>query len=341
MEIPEDGKSRIDMQTKSLIVFDMDGVLIDVSDSYRDTVRQTARLFFKGARAWEKLPDPLFSYADLAGVKQSGGLNNDWDLTFVVINLLYSLVTPPKIDSEADPWSRHPNTLSNCDVTELSGFLQSNPQPLSRLYADTGRVPEDFIANQYQNDVGSGNIIKQIFQEIYLGKDLFESVYKTSAKMYRGEGFIHREKLLIPQDFLENLSEHHLLAIATGRPRLEADFPLDHFGLRRYFTEICTHDDCITEEKKILEREGKKVSLSKPNPFMLDKIAAQMSPEVTRCYYVGDMPDDMVAAAKSKAKFVGIGALMAAPQKEDLRQALSKAGAKHIIKNFEQLSEIV
>jgi len=61
----------------------MDGVIIDVSRSYRDTIRQTARLFFKGAHSWENLPDPLFRLSDLARVKQSGGLNNDWDLTFL------------------------------------------------------------------------------------------------------------------------------------------------------------------------------------------------------------------------------------------------------------------
>ena len=76
------------MRTKNLVAFDMDGVIIDVSGSYRDVVRQTARLFFRPARASEKLPQPLFELSDLAAVKQSGGLNNDWDLTFVVINLL-------------------------------------------------------------------------------------------------------------------------------------------------------------------------------------------------------------------------------------------------------------
>ena len=50
-------------KTKNLIVFDMDGVIVDVSESYRDTVRQTARLFFKGAPDWDSLPDPLFSLA--------------------------------------------------------------------------------------------------------------------------------------------------------------------------------------------------------------------------------------------------------------------------------------
>ena len=81
------------MKPKRLIVFDMDGVLIDVSRSYRDTVRQTAKLFFKGACSREDLPDPLFQLSDLARVKQSGGLNNDWDLTCLIINLLFSLVT--------------------------------------------------------------------------------------------------------------------------------------------------------------------------------------------------------------------------------------------------------
>ncbi|MBW1891762.1 MAG: hypothetical protein JRI93_14850, partial [Deltaproteobacteria bacterium] len=70
-----------------LIVFDMDGVIVDVSRSYRDTVRRTARLFFNGILSEEDLPDPLFSLTDLARVKQAGGLNNDWELTYHVLSL--------------------------------------------------------------------------------------------------------------------------------------------------------------------------------------------------------------------------------------------------------------
>ena len=76
------------MKAKNLIIFDMDGVIIDVSGAYREVVRQTTNLFFQPARSWENLPEPLFELTDLAAVKQSGGLNNDWDLTCLVINLL-------------------------------------------------------------------------------------------------------------------------------------------------------------------------------------------------------------------------------------------------------------
>ena len=65
------------MTKRTLIVFDMDGVIVDVSGSYREAVRQTARLFFKGIGSENTLPDPLFSLDDLARVKQAGGLNND------------------------------------------------------------------------------------------------------------------------------------------------------------------------------------------------------------------------------------------------------------------------
>ena len=90
------------MKIPKLIVFDMDGVLIDVSGSYRETARQTARLFFDEARGFGKLPDPLFPLTDLAELKQTGGLNNDWDLTALTLHLLFALVKTPAGPLSAD-----------------------------------------------------------------------------------------------------------------------------------------------------------------------------------------------------------------------------------------------
>ena len=147
------------MDSKGLIVFDMDGVLVDVSKSYRDTVRQTARLFFKGARSWKYLPEPLFSLTDLARVKQSGGLNNDWDLTFLVISLLFTLVKGPTDPQDPDPWIRHNKVISSCDVTPLSQFLNSTKNPVASLLKKKGKQKHEFITGLFTGDIGSGNII--------------------------------------------------------------------------------------------------------------------------------------------------------------------------------------
>jgi len=327
--------------SKALIVFDMDGVLVDVSGSYRNAVRHTAKLFFNGAVSWKRLPDPLFSLTDLARVKQSGDLNNDWDLTFLIINLLFTLVKKSSEHQDSDPWVIYKKSIKNCDVSDLAQFLKSDKNPLSSLLNKNGRVSNDFISSLYTGDVGSGNIVKQIFQEIYLGRELFEFNYGIRSKVYHGKGFINKETLLIDTSILEGLSQNNILAIATGRPRIEADYPLEFFKLKNFFSLMLTLDDCLKEEQKIFEQKQKKVSLSKPDPYMLDAIEAVYKNKVSKYYYIGDMPDDMMAASKSRVRFIGIGVLMSSSEKNRLKKDLENAGADYIIENFDELVKIV
>lgn len=329
------------MKSKKLIVFDMDGVLVDVSNSYRDTVRQTTKLFFNPAPGAKRLPESLFDLSDLAAVKQGGGLNNDWDLSCLVISLLFNMIEKPPVYESKDPWARYQETIGRCDVGPLAGFLESTPTPLSDLLHRAGKTKNPFIYGLYTGDVGSGNIIKQIFQEVYLGRKLFEATYGLDPQFYRGEGFIHREKPLIDKSTLEALAGNHVLAIATGRPRAEAQYPLVRFELAKYFTKVLALEDCLEEEKRLSQKEGRRVSLSKPHPFMLDAIAAAQKHPVAGYFYIGDMPDDMLAAKKSAAGYKGVGMIMAAPDKDGLKKKLLRAGADCIVEDFEQLKSIV
>ena len=61
--------------TRDLIVFDMDGVLVDVSDSYRESIVQTVKRF----------TGHEVSRSAIQGYKNSGGWNNDWALSQRII----------------------------------------------------------------------------------------------------------------------------------------------------------------------------------------------------------------------------------------------------------------
>ena len=74
---------------------------------------------------------------------------------------------------------------------------------------------------------------------------------------------------------------------------------------------------------------------------MLDAIAEIQKHKVSRFYYIGDMPDDMVAASRSRAGFAGIGILISSSDKDKLKEDLLQAGADYIIENFEELNNIV
>lgn len=328
------------MKLPNLIVFDMDGVLIDVSGSYREATRQTARLFFDGAVGFGKLPDPLFSLQDLAELKQTGGLNNDWDLTALTLHLLFVLVEKPAGRLLTDDSPCPEEIIRFCDVSGLAAFLNTSSRPLLELLDRYGRRNDPFVTSCYQGDVGTGNRIKRIFQEIYLGRSLFTAHYGREPHDYRAEGLIHRESLLIDPTLLADLSRNHILAIATGRPQAEADIPLDRFDLRKHFQLVVTLDDCTREEERIFLERGERISLTKPDPYMLDLIPRLIGKRYGECYYLGDMPDDMQAARSSKTGYRGVGLLLSSADRENLRKSLLQAGAERIIDDYAALTKM-
>ena len=61
--------------SKPLLVFDMDGVLVDVTESYRDTIAHTVE-HFTGAQV---------SREQIQELKNQGGWNDDWRLTHHIV----------------------------------------------------------------------------------------------------------------------------------------------------------------------------------------------------------------------------------------------------------------
>ena len=112
-------------------------------------------------------------------------------------------------------------------------------------------------------------------------------------------------------------------------------------GIRKYFESIMALEDCLEEEARLLKAGAKKVSLSKPDPFMLDAIAERHKDFFTESYYIGDMPDDMIAAKNSETGYKAVGMIMSAPDRASLKKELGRAGADFIIEDFQQLKEFV
>jgi histidinol-phosphate aminotransferase len=63
------------LKSKPMIVFDMDGVLIDTTNSYRKAIKAT----------YEHFVNKPLSVEEIQSAKNRGGLNNDWDLTEFLI----------------------------------------------------------------------------------------------------------------------------------------------------------------------------------------------------------------------------------------------------------------
>src|SRR5579872_1743911 len=76
-DAPHAGRARRDLEpmNKPLLVFDMDGVLVDVTESYRETIQRTVEHFSS-----RRITRP-----EIQDWKNRGGWNDDWALSHALI----------------------------------------------------------------------------------------------------------------------------------------------------------------------------------------------------------------------------------------------------------------
>jgi HAD superfamily hydrolase (TIGR01548 family) len=340
-----------------ILIFDMDGVLIDVSRSYRETIQRTVQVYLQTCLGFKKGNAEPVTKEDISLFKSAGGFNNDWDLTSGLLLYLLSI-------SGLSPLPKRKKFLS---IREVVSHLKAQssqphrniPQIVRRknlsIFVEKVRLAGGGLAGVRKvletswdgwvfadGDLDQENVVKRIFQEIYLGKK-FTSFYDFPPFFYKRQGLYLRERLIIPKGILSSLRKRFRLGIASGRPRFEAELALRRFRLLPYFDSVVTLDECLEEEDRILQSTEKRVNLLKPHPYSLFRAVQGIGIPHPRCGYVGDVVDDMLAAqaARKKLDILAIGFLHGRKEDETVKDSLLKAGADLIVENPQGLLRVL
>lgn len=118
------------LETKPTVVFDMDGVLIDASKSYRVAIQKT----FNEFTGKEVTTD------EISQTKKLGGLNNDWDLTeFLLKKYGYDI----EYDKIVDTFNTYYRALADIEEPLVSHEFFQNLAKDYNLAIFTGRVKEE------------------------------------------------------------------------------------------------------------------------------------------------------------------------------------------------------
>jgi HAD superfamily hydrolase (TIGR01548 family) len=340
-----------------LLIFDMDGVLIDVSESYRKTIQRTIHIYLETCFGFERNKEWLITDEEISLFKSVGGFNNDWDLTSGLLLYLLSISgIPPS-----------PKKKIFFYIAEALQYLQKKSLPFRISISNQLKKKHPLSFLEEVKSIGGGlkgvrrvlraswdgwvygsgdldqeNVVKRIFQEVYLG-ERFTSYYHLRPLFYKGEGLYHRERLLIRKELLNSLRKKVRLGIASGRPRFEAELALKRFQLLPYFDSVVTLDECEKEEDRILRYTGRKIKYLKPHPYSILRVVQEIGIPNPRCAYVGDVGDDILAAkaAKKKLSILAIGFLGGRNKQRVSKESLSKAGADLVIENPRDLLQLI
>jgi len=340
-----------------ILIFDMDGVLIDVSKSYRKTIQRTVQIYLETCLGFARSRRGWITNEEISLFKSVGGFNNDWDLTSGLLLYLLSLSGISSL-RKLKRFSSMQETLFYLNKkSSLSrprhAFRTKRKHLLSflkKLKTSGGglRGVRRILGTSWQGwvygvgDLEKENLIKRIFQELYLGKQ-FAPYYRLRPIFYRGEGLYRQERLLISKEILSSLRRKVRMGIASGRPRFEAELALKRFRLRPYFHSVVTLDESMEQEDRIFRSTGKRMKCSKPHPYPILKTVEEMGISHPRCGYVGDVVDDMAAAraAKKHLEMIAVGFISGHANREVMKDSLKKAGADLVIENPEELIHLV
>ncbi len=184
------------MQTKGLILFDIDGVIRDVTNSYRLSVQKSVLKFCN----WEP------STYDIDDLKNEGIWNNDWDLTLELIKRFISKnklsLKPPSRD---DIIKNFEKLYFGCDPNEnymqWTGFINNEELLVDKKFFEFLNLHEikwGFVSGA---ELPSAKFILE--KRLGLNNPPLVAM-KDAPDKPNPEGFLQLAKKLLKEDFGSN-----------------------------------------------------------------------------------------------------------------------------------------
>ena len=242
------------------IIFDCDGVLIDVSNSYDLAIKKTVDFIIK---EMAQIPESgLVTTKLIDGFKASGGFNDEIDVTYA---LILAIVAAKKRNEPFSNFVR--KVIENADQTGIN----SVEKYLNTLDVDVSDIRKKlaYPGTKFQNPLSS------IFDEIFYGSKLYMQLYKKQPQFFDGTGLIENDIVLLNKDLVKRLHDKFdkKIAIVTGRGNLSAKHSLKDL-----------FDEFDLNNSKFLEDEPRE--MAKPNPQSLVSTIKGMNGN--NSLYVGD-----------------------------------------------------
>jgi HAD superfamily hydrolase (TIGR01548 family) len=283
------------------VVLDVDGVLVDVADSYRRAIVESVEVVY--GRTIRK--------ADIQQFKDAGGFNNDWELTHAAA--LYILAAEEGYGESLEAFT---------DAVAAAGGGLEAAEAVVR--GAIGARASQRVTERWDRER-----LRDVFQQLYLGDELYRGLEGGEPDLDRETGFIHDEPVLLEPDARDRLLASWDVGVLTGRPAAEAEIALERVDL----------DDAIPVEHRFTMDDWE---AGKPHPRALTTLADRFDAESVA--FVGDTLDDVrtavnAADADPDREYHGIGVLTGGLTGESGRRKYEREGAAAVLESVNAVPE--
>ncbi|PQV64402.1 haloacid dehalogenase superfamily, subfamily IA hydrolase, TIGR01548 [Abditibacterium utsteinense] len=248
------------------ILFDIDGVLLDVSQSFRAAICDTLQFFCVNHL---ELTDnhPLLTSEETEFFKFAGGFNDDCDLTNAAVMLIAAKMAQTDARDTQSIHEMAPTWREYTDAIKRAG---------GGLVRAEGVILEMLTSGQRRNFALAINfkLVTRLFQEFYAGDEACHELYGFKPEYVHVDGYYKRETLLIDPSLLPAKLKY---GVVTGRSIPETRLALSQAKLLQKIPE----NGWITPE----------IGFKKPDGHTL--ILARDRLDFKNGVYIGDIMDDL------------------------------------------------
>ena len=324
------------------IIFDFDGVLVQSSHSYRQTIRRVIDYYFLEILSLEGARGKLTTLGEIQSFKDTGLFNNDWTLTHAIITYYLTLLMRKLQKRQIlEDFMKRFRGIHYSDVGaflqtlgEIGDFLRRNGMNATELIAmkndssigikallarvglenqpspevtfrlvlpQAGEKELGLIEKLVPYRLETPDLLKHLFEESYLGEELFSKFYDVPSIFKFDESFLEKEEVVPTKEILKALFlRFGEFGIYSEKPKAQGMYLLEKNGLKGYFNEsVCVFQEDLIKTEKIYHRDGERIQLGKPNPTLFIRTVEKVG-GAGGTVYVGDSVADALLVENAR-----------------------------------------
>ena len=293
------------------IIFDCDGVLVDIRNSYDYAINKTISAIMNELFN-EKISDVVNSKI-LYGLKSAGGFNDEVAVVYAVVmtlvaskksNLKFEKLIIDVIDNANESGINSIDNYfvnENIDLTEIKSKLD---------YENSRKV----------------SYIHRIFNQLFYGPTLYEEIFNEKSQ-FTEKPLIDLDNVVLDDNLMSKLKTRFGTKISTVTGRGNFAFS---YSMKNFIENFDMENSVFLEDRHL--------KLAKPNPESLIESISGINSKC--CLYIGDSMEDLMMVEKCKengydVSFCGIYGSSDEPElKYELFQ---KNNASFILESIQEL----
>ena len=364
------------------LIFDFDGVLVQTSQSYRQTVRKVVDYYFLEILGLEGEEGKLATLRDIQKFKDTGLYNNDCNMSYAFITYYLTLIMRELEQKSA--LKDFTKRFCNLQFSDIKSFIQSlievsnflrrygisgtdlanlkdngiitldlflaqanleKPKPIeTSLVGIDPEVVEDeqsLVRKLVPYDLEKPDLLKRLFEETYLGRELFTKFYGVPSFFKFDESFLDKETFIPTKETMDMLRRQFgAFGIYSGRPRPQGMYILEKYDYMGYFDEkrsVFLGD--------LLKSEVEMEKLGKPDPTLFIELIEKLVDRGTGVAYVGDGIADALLVENARSEGLEnlsfLGVLSSSEDSNKLFTEYAKHGADVIMTEVNDIPYIL